>query len=128
MITLPRQTRCRAACVFARSREHSAILSIASGKLEISKLSVAGAPLIAESGKRHAQILRAIVLSIMAQNVEQLVRGRCPTISEQFLPGLLAMFKQHDVDETMLLAGELSDADLQAIGALRMLCLMRESA
>lgn len=61
----------------------------------------------------------------MYQNhVEQLVRQRCPRISEEFLPGLLEKLRKHDVDSSMLLAGELTDADLQAIGALRMLFAM----
>jgi hypothetical protein len=58
----------------------------------------------------------------MCENVEQLLRQRCPHISEHFLPDLLTRFQRHDIDASMLLAGELNDADLQAIGALCMLC------
>jgi hypothetical protein len=61
------------------------------------------------------------VCNIMCENVEQLLRERCPHISEHFLPDLLAKFQKHDIDASMLLAGELNDADLQAIGALCML-------
>lgn len=58
----------------------------------------------------------------MCNNIEQLLRERCPHISEHFLPDLLIKFRKHDIDASMLLAGELNDADLQAIGALCMLC------
>lgn len=53
----------------------------------------------------------------MSQSVEGLIRERCRTISEQFLPGLLSTLKEHDIDAGMLLAGELTDTDLLQIGA-----------
>jgi hypothetical protein len=63
----------------------------------------------------------------MCENVEQLLRDRCPRISEEFLPDLLAKLHRHDIDASMLLVGELNDADLQAIGALCMLCSLAAS-
>ncbi len=68
------------------------------------------------------------VCHIMCENVEQLLRQRCPHISEHFLPDLLTKFQRHDIDASMLLAGELNDADLQAIGALCMLCSFSASS
>jgi hypothetical protein len=64
----------------------------------------------------------------MCGNVEQLLRERCPRISEEFLPDLLGKLHKHDIDASMLLAGELNDEDLQAIGALCMLCALHSIA
>lgn len=48
--------------------------------------------------------------------VEQLVHQQCPSISEQFLPDLLAKLKENDVCCSMLLGKELNDQDLRDMG------------